>query len=425
MKVVRIILVLLVFLMTGNIHAQFWEKIKEGVKEVTEETLKRKTAEKAEKETDKAFDSIFNNKGRLFKKKKSKKKNKKGTSKKDSISSQEDNTTSFTIYQKFDFVPGENVLLQDNFLVDNLGDFPSKWNTNGSGEIVEIHNKKWLMLINKSIYIPMISNSFSKNYTIEFDLITKGLDKHTSSQAKLELWLQENNSFKKSPNECKVEIPLAQYTSAGFVIEKRVNNERIIRNTIGKDVRSTLLKKTHISISINQQRFRMWMDENKIIDIPQFIPDRITSFKIHPRALRDGLDQLFITNFKIADGTQDLRSKLLNEGEFSTTGILFNSGSATIQPTSYGIIKKIANVINQSNFKIKIIGHTDADGDNTQNMKLSKERAETVKRLLVSQFEVHPSSLTTEGKGEEEPIDSNATEEGKANNRRVAFIKIN
>ena len=72
---------------------------------------------------------------------------------------------------------------------------------------------------------------------------------------------------------------------------------------------------------------------------------------------------------------------------------------------------------------LKIVGHTDSDGSEENNMKLSKNRAEAVKNALVSVYGIDSGRLTSEGRGESEPVGDNNTPDGKAQNRRVEFIK--
>jgi outer membrane protein OmpA-like peptidoglycan-associated protein len=62
-------------------------------------------------------------------------------------------------------------------------------------------------------------------------------------------------------------------------------------------------------------------------------------------------------------------------------------------------------------------------GTAAQNLDLSKRRAEAVKAVLVSQFKVDPARLTTAGLGQTKPIDTNDTPQGRAQNRRVEFVK--
>jgi len=74
--------------------------------------------------------------------------------------------------------------------------------------------------------------------------------------------------------------------------------------------------------------------------------------------------------------------------------------------------------------RLNIIGHTDADGSDDVNLKLSKKRAEAVKNALISMYNISGDRLQTDGKGESMPIGDNKTSDGKAQNRRVEFIKI-
>ena len=107
-----------------------------------------------------------------------------------------------------------------------------------------------------------------------------------------------------------------------------------------------------------------------------------------------------------------------------TTGILFDVNKDVVKPESYGTLKSIANVLSENaDIKVKIVGHTDSDGDDNSNLELSKRRAAAVKNSLVKDFNIDESRMETEGKGESQPADKNNSVTGKANNRRVEFIK--
>jgi outer membrane protein OmpA-like peptidoglycan-associated protein len=134
---------------------------------------------------------------------------------------------------------------------------------------------------------------------------------------------------------------------------------------------------------------------------------------------------LFISNIKVATGLPDTRHKLLEEGKFSTTGILFDVNAATIKPESSGVLKELGSLLNENkDVKLKIIGHTDSDGADAANLELSKKRSEAVKAVLVKEYGVDESRLQTDGKGESVPVGDNKSKEGKAQNRRVEFIKL-
>ncbi len=89
-----------------------------------------------------------------------------------------------------------------------------------------------------------------------------------------------------------------------------------------------------------------------------------------------------------------------------------------------GTINEIVELMKENpSLKFRIEGHTDSDGDESYNQQLSDERAAAVKSMLV-QLGIDASRLESRGWGESKPLSENSTPEGKANNRRVEFIKI-
>ena len=224
-----------------------------------------------------------------------------------------------------------------------------------------------------------------------------------------------------------VEISPCQYIASPGALEKHANGKRQLRNGINKDYRQAIHGKSRISIAINKSRMRVWMNDNKIVDVPRLVPDGITHFKLQTIGLRDSreLDELFITNFRIAESGSDNRSKLLTEGKISTNAILFETASATISGGDEKILKEVAEAMQSvPDMKILILGHTDSDGGTEANLRLSQDRAEAVKMALINRHDINSSRIQTEGKGETEPIADNSSNDGKAKNRRVEFIKI-
>jgi OOP family OmpA-OmpF porin len=103
--------------------------------------------------------------------------------------------------------------------------------------------------------------------------------------------------------------------------------------------------------------------------------------------------------------------------------ILFDIDRATIKPESNGLLDEIVTVIqkNQQIKKISIEGHTDSDGSDQHNQKLSEARAGAVKGYLL-QHGVAEQRLASAGFGESRPIADNGTADGKEKNRRVEFL---
>src|SRR4029079_12515162 len=134
--------------------------------------------------------------------------------------------------------------------------------------------------------------------------------------------------------------------------------------------------------------------------------------------------EYFLGSLRVATGAPDTRNKLVTEGKWVTHGILFDSGSDRVKGESYGALKEIASVLTENAaLKVQIVGHTDSDGGDAVNLDLSKRRAASVKTALVGEFKIDAARLDVDGKGESQPIDKNDTAAGKANNRRVEFIK--
>jgi len=329
-----------------------------------------------------------------------------------------------SVYSKFDFVPGDKPLFFEDFSNDFVGDFPAKWNTDGGGEVVLIGNDKWLDMKMSSYYIPDVGK-LPEEYTIEFDLYTTGVDTQTSSQAKMHVILDESDAFGYGKNAVYAYLPFALYVSNGIRMWGREDGKVNVDNRIDVDVRDAMSNTPHISIAVNKQRFRLWVNETKYVDIPRIVPaGKITTLKFEPEGFKDGKERLFISNLKVAEGGVDLRRKLISEGKISTNAILFESNSANLKPESMGMILQISQVLQQEgSMNLKIVGHTDADGPEDANLALSKARAASVKEVLTNIYGISANRLSTEGKGESDPVGDNATADGKAQNRRVEFIK--
>ena len=98
----------------------------------------------------------------------------------------------------------------------------------------------------------------------------------------------------------------------------------------------------------------------------------------------------------------------------------FATGKSELKESSYATLNKVAEILVQKNFSLKLAGHTDNVGSASSNVKLSKNRAESVKAYLVAQG-ANASRIEATGYGAAQPIESNKTAEGRQKNRRVEF----
>ena len=99
----------------------------------------------------------------------------------------------------------------------------------------------------------------------------------------------------------------------------------------------------------------------------------------------------------------------------------FDFDKSNVKPEYYDLLKNIKEFVEQNNYEITIVGHTDSIGSNQYNFGLSRRRAEAVKAKLLEFGLAEDRIVGIEAMGEEQPIATNATKEGRAQNRRVEF----
>lgn len=330
------------------------------------------------------------------------------------------------IVSKFDFIPGEKIIFFDDFSSDNVGDFPALWNTNSSGEIVTIGKfpGRWFQMTGGGYYIPEAKEKFSDNFTVEFDLVplnTEAIDyMFNVNFLFVSGTLSNPNEGGAVPGKAGISI------TPGY---EQVNWTNWSEKTEGyKDNGSAAFnfstgEKYHIAFWIQKQRLRMYANDKKVLDLPRGLIDGYiyNIFRIQTTAEIKPI----IANFRIAAGLPDMRNKLLTEGKLISYGIQFDVNSDKVKPESFATIKEIAQVLKENtSLKIKIVGHTDSDGDDASNLDLSKRRAFAVKTELINTFSIDAGRIETDGKGESAPIAGNDNPVNKAKNRRVEFIKL-
>ncbi len=132
-----------------------------------------------------------------------------------------------------------------------------------------------------------------------------------------------------------------------------------------------------------------------------------------------------INAFEDADGCPDELPSDLGAFEGTLEGVTFQSNSARLRPGSRRTLDEVVAVLGKyPQVRVEISGHTDSSGALEHNVELSTARAEAVKVYLVERG-VTEDRVDTRGAGADEPVDTNATVEGRANNRRIEFRLLN
>lgn len=340
---------------------------------------------------------------------------------------------------KYDFVPGEKLIAYEDFSATEIGDFPLKWNTNATAEVVTLGNKpgKWLKINKESVFHPEFITNLPDNFTLEFDLgINQGFDSPPLVLNITKLTSPEQyTDYYHYVNWRGTHTLHMQFAPA--ITDVRPGNSKLVagkdgNHSVNNDVSlvtwdNALNNFAHISIWRQKARLRVYLNGEKIWDIPRVF-DSLTNYNAITLAVQGSYktkDYYLIGNIRLAVGAPDTRNKLVTQGKFVTHGIRFSPNTDSLQPESFGALKDIGKVLKENPaMKIRIIGHTDADGDDKLNMDLSKRRAAAVKNFLVQEYGITADNLEIDGKGESLPIDKSNTVSGKAANRRVEFVKL-
>ncbi|MBN2612371.1 MAG: OmpA family protein [Bacteroidales bacterium] len=409
--------------------------VKEKVKDESVERADNKTDEMI----DKGFDAIENGVEGLFKKKEKKQSQEKENNKNekadvednDAVKQEPDkpaNDNEKKISQpspslqwaKYDFIPGNVILFEDIQEGEENGEFPSRWDLayNGAAENAMFGSDNVIYFREASTCIvPFIKNPESDYLP---DIFTLELD----------AWFEPEEycayliTFYDQKNQSESTIELSP-----LVIE--ANNATLHGRGNGyypgkEDNEITQGFWRHIAISFNTRAMKIYLDDARVVNIPNLgaNPEGISlCCDGMNSAGSEGINR-FIQNIRLAKGGVKLYDKLLQNGKIVTNGIRFDVDKATIRPESMGVINSIVQLMKEHpelNFSVE--GHTDSDGDDASNQDLSERRANAVTDQLIKSG-IDALRLKSKGWGESKPVDINDTPEGKANNRRVEFVKI-
>lgn len=417
------ILLLITLLSVSFANAQILDKLKKKAEKSAERTVERRVEKETSKKTDEVLDEVFEEDD---KKSKKDKKDKKSTSKenKNTTSSSKNSSNMVTGSQ---FFPEGTILYNETFAQDAQGDFPANWETNSGGEIITVDGQKALRLYSNGNYISKLK-ALPENYALEFDLITENLDYKGLAGSQFGVHFSNEKSLNKPKSGAKFAFSLwkGSTTCNQLLVESFGKVSSKIDNKIPFKMQDKLNTSTHFTMVINDSRLRVYINNEKALDLPSFLSNNLGKYIQFYLKGTDTNEQhiVAISNIKITEEGDDIRSKIL-KGGFTTNQILFDSGSDNLKKESYNIIEKIGQVLkDDTNLKINIIGHTDSDGDEVKNMTLSKSRAAAVRNYLIDQMGIDGTRLMFQGRGENEPIADNTSAEGKAQNRRVEFQAI-
>jgi OOP family OmpA-OmpF porin len=178
----------------------------------------------------------------------------------------------------------------------------------------------------------------------------------------------------------------------------------------------------HVGIAVKGTQLKVYVDQYRVLVVPD---SGISVKNLELGGIGSQDHPLIFTNFRLASGGgMNMIGQKFTDAKIVTHGINFDVDKATLRPESMGTLNQIKRILTQNpDLKFEIDGHTDNSGAAAHNLALSQQRADAVKDQLVS-MGIDAGRLTTKGFGDTKPIASNATPDGKANNRRVEFVRM-
>jgi OmpA-OmpF porin, OOP family len=313
------------------------------------------------------------------------------------------------VYQNYDFQPGNKILFEDDFSGDKDGEFPARWKLDAGQAVLNKIGDAEALFVTDGNYgrvSPRMKTAayLGKEFTLEFDIYMK------SGSYGLAV-------FFKTPDDGEGIIQLSkdEVSTASFAHDF----SKQFPESFAEDLAD---KWHHAAIAVKDKQIKVYVDQLRALVVPDC---ECTLNSIGFGGIASDENPLIFRNVRLAEGgAMNMIGKLTAEGKIVTHGILFDTGKATLKPQSMGVINELAKTLkDNAAVKIEIDGHTDSDGNAQLNQKLSQDRADAVKSQLVA-MGIDGGRLTTKGFGASKPIDVNTTPEGKANNRRDEFVKV-
>jgi outer membrane protein OmpA-like peptidoglycan-associated protein len=323
-----------------------------------------------------------------------------------------DGAGDMTLYTKYDFVPGDKVIFYDNLAGEEVGEFPSRWNLKkGVFEIVRQGKENYIMCTDQGHILPKIAHApLPPKYTVEMEIYSKGPD-YQGHWYYIE-WLDSGGS---------------QVARLAFKDGSLTSLEVLGKALANKSLQAKVTEGIHtMRIMATKSTIKCYLDNVRIANVPKVEGFEPVGFRVYMDPWEgDPANPQLLKSFRFAEGGKSLREQLDETGRIITHGILFDSGSDNIKGESYKTLANIGQLLTDDpELRLSIEGHTDSDGADDYNLDLSNKRALAARAYLMETYGIDGDRLEGKGWGEANPIDTNATPEGKANNRRVELVKL-
>ena len=343
-----------------------------------------------------------------------------------------------TSYAKSDFVPGDEIFFEDTFENEQLGEFPLRWDIlDGYVETASLEGRKVLAFTDNGLgqVMPLMKdnewNWLPEIFTLEFDLFVAPISDGGGSMLEMQLrfGVRGASDYYNAPSFVNFLYREDGCSSMAWSLRKPSSSAQTVGDKQlglnpdfvdynGKDNPLKAGEWNHFAFSFNKRAFKGYINGFRIINVPAMEAPGYFYFNSASQYAYSG-----ISNVRLAKGAVPLYDRLMSEGKIVTYAITFETGKADLKPESMVEINRVAKLMKDNpGLEFEVQGHCDATGSDKVNDPLSQKRAEAIVAALVEEG-IAQARLTAVGKGSHLPIASNSTDEGRAKNRRVEFVK--
>jgi outer membrane protein OmpA-like peptidoglycan-associated protein len=329
----------------------------------------------------------------------------------------------------YDFEPGDRVILYEDYAEDVPGDFPRNLElVRGSWDIVDYGDQRMLRNSGRrhsAIKVPL-PETLPDQFTIETTVLIYG-------QTNLALATQAPEPGPEHINRLfHTDFNYFDIGAWGVGVVSRDTSDVTAVEGVGSDIWHTSSPYGNASgpvpirIMADGSHVKVYVGEKRVANVPNADLRRTAVLWLEadngePTAERP----ILIGPIRVAGGGRDLYDALAADGRVAVHDILFDVDQATIKPASAEVLNRIGTMLTEhAEMSLMIEGHTDSTGDFDHNMDLSQRRAEAVKQWLVAHHAIADTRLRSMGLGSTQPKESNDTEEGQRQNRRVELVKV-
>jgi outer membrane protein OmpA-like peptidoglycan-associated protein len=331
---------------------------------------------------------------------------------------------SLKAYDNYDFVPGEKILFEDNFIDDQRGEFPARWRLcYGQGVVTDFDGKKVFALTeaehgdNAVVIEPRMkkkSDYMPADFTVELDIYVPRAPNADDDIRNHWVGLSFYGTDELINDYDDLDLTPQQL---GFYTSRISEGSKQLADDVSND--NFTNRWHHIAVACKNKQMKVYLDQNRLYVIPEVKDPGINKFGVRVSG------KCVVTNIRLAEGGgMIMLGQKFTDAKIVTHGINFDVDKASIKPESMGTLNMIVKIMKDNpDLKFDVEGFTDNSGSSPHNLILSQQRADAVKAQLVS-MGVSGSRLTSKGFGDTKSISDNNTAEGRANNRRVEFVKI-